>query len=64
MSWLPEGYGGHRTPPEHLKRDGWHEQGILVVAAKDDRLSWPERQLIRQLGEKLYGKGKQEGRHG
>ena len=63
MSWLPEGYGGHRTPPEHLKRDGWHDHHILVVNAEDDRLTWPEREFIRQIGEKLYGK-KQEGRHG
>jgi hypothetical protein len=29
---------------------------ILVMAEQDPRLSWPERQLIRQLGVKLYGK--------
>lgn len=26
---------------------------ILVVALDDDRLTWPERELIRQLGERL-----------
>ncbi len=36
-----------------------NSEGILaVVKADDDRLSWPERELIQQLGEKLYGKRK------
>ena len=33
---------------------------MLAVSVKDDRLTWPERELIRQLGEKLYGKRKEE----
>lgn len=56
MRWLPKGYGGQRAAPDHIKRDGWRDQGILVVAENDHRLTWPERELIRQLGEKLYGK--------
>ena len=55
MRWAPRGYGGERRPPEQVKRDGWREQGVLVVAANDERLTWPERELVRQLGEKLYG---------
>ena len=55
MTWHPRGYGGRRRDPEQIKRDGWREQGLLAVAANDDRLTWPERELVRQLGEKLYG---------
>lgn len=55
MRWAPRGYGGRRSPPEEVKREGWREQGVLVVAANDDRLSWPERELIRQIGNKLFG---------
>jgi hypothetical protein len=55
MKWAPRGYGGDRRPPEQVKRDGWREQGVLVVTANDERLTWPERALVRQLGEKLYG---------
>ena len=55
MRWWPEGYGGERRPADEIKREGWHEQGILVIAAEDGRLTWPERELVRQLGEKLYG---------
>ena len=55
MRWVPKGYGGNRRPPEQVKRDGWRDQNILVVNADDDRLSWPEREFIRQIGDKLYG---------
>ena len=52
MRWHPS--GTHRDP-EQVKRDGWQEQGLLAVALDDHRLTWPERELVRQLGEKLYG---------
>ena len=39
-----------------MKRDGWHEQGVLAVVLDDERLTWSEGELVRQLGEKLYGK--------
>ena len=65
MRWSPYGYGGERRPPELVKRQGWREQGVLVIAENDDRLTWPEREMIRQLGEKLYGdnRKRQESRH-
>ena len=43
---------------ESTKVYGWNRYGILVVAEKDDRLTWPERELVKQLGEKLYGRGR------
>ena len=55
MRWLPRGYGGTRRSPEDVKRDGWRELGLLAVSIEDKRLTWPERELIKQLGEKLYG---------
>ena len=56
MKWHPRGYGGERRSPEEVKRDGWHEQGVLAVSLDDNRLSWPEREFVRQLGERLYGR--------
>jgi hypothetical protein len=56
MKWCPHDYGGERRSPEQVKREGWREQGLLVISPEDERLSWPERELVRQLGEKLYGK--------
>jgi hypothetical protein len=56
MSFTPRGYGDRRRDPEQVKQDGWKEQGVLAVSLDDWRLTWPERELVRQLGEKLYGK--------
>ncbi len=55
MSYFPKGYGGQRRSPEEVKRDGWREQGVLAVSVDDRRLTWPERELVEQLGTKLYG---------
>jgi len=55
MSFSPRGFGGTRRNPDQVKRDGWKEQGLLAVSLDDQRLTWPERELVRQLGEKLYG---------
>ena len=63
MRYAPKGYGGQRRDPEAVKRDGWRDQGLLAVSLDDHRLTWPERELVRQLGEKLYGK-REEARHG
>lgn len=66
MRFTPKGFGGQRRDPDQVKRDGWHEQGLLAVNVNDPRLTWPERVLVEQLGEKLYGRrpmGK-EVRHG
>ena len=56
MTFTPRGFGGTRRNPDQVKRDGWKEQGLLAVSLDDQRLTWPERELVRQLGEKLYGK--------
>jgi len=41
---------------ESVKREGFNQHGILVVAVEDQRLSWIERQIIDGVGRKLYGK--------
>ena len=64
MRFAPKGYGGRRRHPDAVKRDGWQEQGVLAVSVDDDRLTWPERELVRQLGERLYGKRQEDMRHG
>ena len=56
MRFAPPGYGGERRQPDQVKRDGWRELGLLAVSVDDQRLTWPERELVRQLGEKLYGR--------
>jgi hypothetical protein len=63
MSFAPRGFGGTRRNPDQVKKDGWKEQGVLAVSVDDNRLTWPERELVRQLGERLYGKRDREARH-
>ena len=47
---------------EAEKRAGWRRHGILVIAEQDPRLSWPEQELVRQIGTKLFGRRSEEGR--
>ena len=55
MRFTPRGYCGERRDADRVKRDGWHDQGLLAVSLYDHRLTWPERELVEQLGTKLYG---------
>ena len=64
MRYTPKGYGGARRDPQQVKRDGWHEPHVLAVSVDDHRLTWPERELVRQLGERLYVKRQKELRNG
>jgi hypothetical protein len=50
------------TNLEAVKETGWREQRILVVSDTDERLDFVERELVRRLGERLYGTGGR--RHG
>ncbi|CAH0443898.1 hypothetical protein [Ralstonia pseudosolanacearum] len=45
------------TDLEAFKRQGWREQRILVVTESDNRLDFLERELVRRIGERLYGEG-------
>lgn len=42
---------------EAVKQRGWREEHILVVSDSDARLDFVERELIRRIGERLYGSG-------
>ncbi|MFT7099245.1 MAG: hypothetical protein ACJAS6_001119 [Rickettsiales bacterium] len=50
----------NKIDPEKIKRQGWKENGILVINFNDDRLSWPEKELIKQIGIKIYKTKPQE----
>jgi hypothetical protein len=65
MHDVPSYLGRHQTKPidaEDEKRTGWRRHGILVVAEQDPRLTWPARELIRQLGTKLFGRRSEDDR--
>ena len=58
MRELRSSLGRHQPTPvdaEAEKRAGWREHGIPVVGEQDPRLTWPERELVRQLGTRLHG---------
>jgi hypothetical protein len=40
-----------------MKQRGWRDQRILVVDATDERLDFVEREIVRRIGERLYGRG-------
>ncbi len=42
---------------EALKQRGWRDQHVLVVNESDERLDFVEREIVRRIGERLYGKG-------
>lgn len=41
---------------EAIKRNGFHDSGVLVVKLDDHRLNWADRELLKGIGERLYGK--------
>lgn len=47
-----------------VKQRGWQEQHILVVADGDERLNTIEREIVRTIGNRLYGGAARGGRHG
>lgn len=51
-----------RPDPEQIKREGWLKQQILVISPEDMRLDWVEREMLRRIGDRLYGS--KESRHG
>ena len=64
MRFTPRGFGGDRADAEAAKRDAWRKLGTLAISIFDIRLSWPEKEFVERLGDRLYGKRKtNEGRH-
>ena len=49
-------------PPdlETIKRHRWREQHILVVYEHDARLDFAEREIVRRIGQRLYGRAQHE----
>ena len=44
---------------ELMRRAAWRKQGVLNVAPSDSRLTWPEKELVKQIAERLYGERKE-----
>ena len=52
------------TDLDAIKRNGWQGQHILVIAEHDERIDVFEREIIRRIGDRLYGSRTSGGRHG
>ncbi len=47
---------GARPGSSAIGRSGWREQQILVVSPSEERLDWVERELVKRIGGRLYGR--------
>jgi hypothetical protein len=47
---------GREIDREAIKRNGYHDQGIVVASVHDNRLTDWERQFLKNIGGKLYGR--------
>ena len=53
----PSGFGpDDLARSQRLIAEAWRTRGLLVISADDPNLTWPERELVRTLGEKRFGK--------
>lgn len=43
---------------DFIKKQAFHDQRILIVSVDDPSIGWVERQMLINVGEKLYGKPK------
>lgn len=48
----------NQVDSEAIKRDGWQKHQILVVSLDDERLGMIDREFVKQIGNRLYGKGR------
>lgn len=44
---------------EMMRRAAWRKQGVLHVTLCDSRLTWSEKEFLKQIAEKLYGERKE-----
>ena len=52
VSSYPSSFDGDK-----LKRNAFHsDENLLVISCKHPDLSWDQRELLIQIGEKFYGK--------
>lgn len=44
-----------RESAEEVKKRAWREYGMLVVNVDHPNLKWDDREMLKQVGAKLYG---------
>ena len=56
-------YPNTRESAEETKQRAWREYGVLVAALDQNKLTWEEREFLKQIGSKLYGPRRDERRN-
>lgn len=57
----PRGYPEPNRGPnsinyEGIKKNAFHDQDVLIVNINDTKLPWQDREFLKVIGERLYGK--------
>ncbi|TCU34150.1 hypothetical protein [Rhizobium azibense] len=57
----PSGYrsplrGPNSVDYDAIKKNAFHDQSVLIVNINDTKLPWQDRELLKVIGERLYGK--------
>lgn len=47
---------GRPMDTEAIKRQAFEDQGIVVAKVDDPRLSWIDKEELKRIGAKLYGR--------
>jgi uncharacterized membrane protein YobD (UPF0266 family) len=47
---------GKELDYEAIKRNGFKDHDVLVIDLNDRRLAWQDRELLKSIGNRLYGK--------
>lgn len=56
-SRAPSGFGpDDLARSQRLVAEAWRTRGLLVISADDPMLTWVEREFVRTVGERFYGK--------
>lgn len=62
--YVVSGFFQNSRDTEFVKRNAFHEHGMLVIDLNDDRIGWDERQVLKNIGEKLFGRATSAPRRG
>lgn len=46
---------GREVDYEAMKRNAYRDQGVVIVRLDDPRLTWDQKEIVKQVGTKLYG---------
>jgi hypothetical protein len=56
--------GANSVDYEAIKKNAFRDQDVLIVNINDTKLPWQERELLKSIGERLYGRKPAKVQHG